>query len=389
MNELLWTILGAVVVGGLLLAYLYRARSGSPDAPLAAVQTMGRRVLGDREQAAQILEHMSEGVSVLSRDLKPEFVNGSGRALLGLQDGPLPSRLPSVEVTEVARLALTEGTPQEKLVEVWYPDRLTLRVQAAPLDTDPAVMVVLQDVSEEVRTQRIRREFVAHASHELKSPVASIQALAEAVNGAVPDDLEAAERFSARLVGEADRLGKLVSDLLDLSRLEDPVRLPEDPCDLAGVVRREVARLEAAAYDAEIVLSSRVGGELWIKGDPQQLALLVRNLLENAIQYTSAGGHVTVSTERTPTEAVLRIVDDGVGIPLEAQARVFERFYRVDRARSRDRGGTGLGLAIVKHVAELHAGAIELTSELGQGSTFGVRFPLLERSSERSTKETA
>jgi signal transduction histidine kinase len=266
---------------------------------------------------------------------------------------------------------------------------LTLRVQAAPLETDPAVMVVLQDVSEEVRTQRIRREFVAHASHELKSPVASIQALAEALNGAVPDDLEAAERFSARLMNEADRLGKLVSDLLDLSRLEDPVRLPEEPCDLVDVARREVARLEGPAHEAGILLSSRFGNDLFIKGDPQQLGLLVRNLLENAIQYTHAEGHVTISTERTSTEAILRVVDDGVGIPLEAQPRVFERFYRVDRARSRDRGGTGLGLAIVKHVTELHGGSIELTSELGQGSTFGVRFPLLERPAENKTKETA
>ena len=323
---------------------------------------------------------MSEGVLVMSEDLKPEFVNGSGRALLGLQSGPLPARLPSVEIAEVARETLREGEPQEKLVEVWYPERLTLRVQAAPLDTDAAVMVVLQDVSEEVRTQRIRREFVAHASHELKSPVASIQALAEAMNGAVPEDMEAAERFSARLVDEADRLGKLVSDLLDLSRLEDPVRLPEEPCDLTDVIRREVDTTRRhGPRGGDHPAMPGPGTELWIKGDPQQLGLLVRNLLENAIQYTPAGGHVTVSTERTANEVVLRIVDDGVGIPLEAQTRVFERFYRVDRARSRDRGGTGLGLAIVKHVAELHGGSIELTSELGQGSTFGVRFPVLER----------
>ena len=389
MNALSWAVLAAVTVGGLMLAYLSRTRRGPSSAPLAAVQPLGRRILADKDQAAQILEHMSEGVLVLSEDLKPEYVNGSGRALLGLRSGSLPARLPSVEVSDVARLALEEGSPRQKLVDIWYPERLTLRVQAAPLETDPAVMVVLQDVSEEVRTQRIRREFVAHASHELKSPVASIQALAEALNGAVPDDLEAAERFSARLMNEADRLGKLVSDLLDLSRLEDPVRLPEEPCDLVDVARREVARLESPAHEAGILLSSRFGNDLFIKGDPQQLGLLVRNLLENAIQYTHAEGHVTISTERTSTEAILRVVDDGVGIPLEAQPRVFERFYRVDRARSRDRGGTGLGLAIVKHVTELHGGSIELTSELGQGSTFGVRFPLLERPAENKTKETA
>ena len=388
MNVLAWILLALAVVGGLTVLFLRMARRDAPKQPLASVQPLGGRVLGDRDQALQILEHMSEGVLVLSHDLKPEFVNGATRTLLGLQSGALPARLPSVEVTEVARKALTEGD-QEELVEVWYPERRTLRVQTALLETGSAVMVVIQDVSEEVRTQRIRREFVAHASHELKSPVASIQALAEAVNGAVHDDPAAVERFSARMMEEADRLGKLVSDLLDLSRLEDPVRLPEEPCDLADVARREAGRVEGIAHDANLTLRARVEGELWIKGDPQQLGLLIRNLLENAIQYTPTGGHVTVSTERTPKDVVLRVVDDGMGIPLEAQTRVFERFYRVDRARSRDRGGTGLGLAIVKHVAELHGGSIELTSELGQGSTFGVRFPLLERPEEKSNKETA
>ena len=148
--------------------------------------------------------------------------------------------------------------------------------------------------------------------------------------------------------------------------------------------------LEPTARGDIIALTSKIEPEVWIKGDEQQLGQMIRNLLENAIQYTPAGGRVTLTLARRPGEARLTIEDTGVGIPQEAQKRVFERFYRVDQARSREHGGTGLGLAIAKHVAELHGGSIELTSELGEGSTFDVHFPLLEeRSMRRAPRKRA
>ena len=330
------------------------------------------------DSAVEMLQRMAEGVLVLGPDTRPTFANRAARSLLGLEADTLPPRLPSQEIVENARRAGERGTESEEEIEIYFPRRMTLRVQASPLPREDSVMVVLLDVTEERKTQRIRREFVAHASHELKSPVASLQALAEAVTQALPDDMEAAERFSERLVAEADRLAKLIGDLLDLSRLENPTYLPDEPCDLAEVVRREVAHSEAAAHEAGLSFISNVAKRLMMRGDPQQLNLLVRNLVENAIQYTPAGGHVWISARRSSEGIQLEVADDGPGIPLEARERVFERFYRLDKGRSRDRGGTGLGLAIVKHVAELHSGTLQLDSELGEGSRFSVTFPAAE-----------
>lgn len=324
--------------------------------------------------AEEILERMAEGVLLLDPNMRPTFANRAARSLLGLESEGLPTRLPAQEITESARAARANGETTRAEIQIFFPRRLTLRVQASPLQAEDSVMVTLLDMTEERKTQRIRREFVAHASHELKSPVASLQTLAEAVTQALPDDMPTAERFAERLVTEADRLAKLISDLLDLSRLEDPTHLPEEPCDLAAVVRREVAHAEAHAHQAELAFAARIPEKLLMTGDPQQLSLLVRNLIENAIQYTPAGGQVDVSARRDGDRLILEVADNGPGIPSEAQTRVFERFYRLDKGRSRDRGGTGLGLAIVKHVAELHQGSVELDSELGEGSTFRAIF---------------
>ena len=328
--------------------------------------------------AEEMLERMAEGVLLLGPDMRPTFANGAARSLLGFEAGALPPRLPSQEIVENARRAGEAAEGSEEEIEIYFPRRMTLRVQASPLRGQDSVMVVLLDVTEERKTQRIRREFVAHASHELKSPVASLQTLAEAVSQALPDDMETAERFANRLVRETDRLAKLIGDLLDLSRLEDPTFLPAEPCDIAEVIRREVAHAVSSAQAASLTLTSDVEKKLMIKGDPQQLSLLVRNLLENAIQYTPGGGKVGISARRSQRGIEFAVEDNGPGIPLEARERVFERFYRLDKGRSRDRGGTGLGLAIVKHVAELHQGVVELKSELGEGSTFKVIFPFPE-----------
>lgn len=378
MNDLLLIGTTAIVTAlAVLLATRLRARvEGRIHAPSS--QSTAPAVAGERGNGAEILALMSEGVLLVDDNLRPAFTNPTARRLLGLKETGLPVRLAPAEVANVTRRSLESGAPIAELVEVLYPKRLTLKVQAAPLKEGGALIVLL-DVSEEVRTQRIRREFVAHASHELKSPVAGVQALAEALQKALDERDEASSRrFATRLLMEADRLGKLVSDLLDLSRLEDPTRLPEEPCDIADVARREVALLEADAHKSELALTPHIDRELWIRGDSQQVSVLVRNLLQNAIQYTPPGGHISIDVAGAGREAVIRVSDDGIGIPLEAQGRIFERFYRVDRARSRERGGTGLGLAIVKHVAELHGGSVDLSSELGAGSTFTVKLPLLD-----------
>jgi signal transduction histidine kinase len=165
---------------------------------------------------------------------------------------------------------------------------------------------------------------------------------------------------------------------LDLSRLEDPAGVPEEPTDLAQIAHHEFEELNSAAAAKNMELIERIAPEVWVRGDDEQIALMVRNLLENAVRYTSDGGNVTLGVTDRDGWAIVTVTDTGIGIPREAQGRVFERFYRVDRARSRDRGGTGLGLAIVKHVAELHGGHVAVESVVGEGSTFTVSLPLLE-----------
>lgn len=370
MNELAAFVLGALV-SALIAFVLWRRTPVAPPARDAADPAQERR------RSESILERMNDGVVVLDERLRPVFANAPARALLGLPEAALPARVPSEELATLAWRTLREGRSTERVVELWYPARASVRAHLAPLEHAGGVVVVVQDVTEELRTQRMRREFVAHASHELKSPVAGLQVLAEAVRAAAQDDPAAVAGFAGRIVDETDRLGRLISDLLDLSRLEEAEGVPETPVDLSGLAAAEVASARHSAERKRIAVTSDVAGGVWVRGEKTQLGDLIRNLLDNAVRYTPEGGTVALSLGREGAHAVLAVEDDGIGIPLDAQARVFERFYRVDRARSRDTGGTGLGLAIVKHVTELHGGSVEVESELGRGSTFRARLPAL------------
>jgi signal transduction histidine kinase len=383
MNDFVWLVVCVVLL--VVVAGLWTRRRGDADRARAATlvadaggaEALDRaRVERERRRSDEILERIGEGVLLLDSDLRPTFANSAARDMLGFQEGGLPPRIPSEEVLAAARRALDVGDIQEVL-NVWFPLPMNLRVQATLLVNGGGVLVLLRDVTQEVLAQRVRTEFVAHASHELKSPVAGLQALAEAVREATRDDPQAAARFSTQLVGEADRLGRLISDLLDLSRLEDPAGVPSQPADLSAVALREAEAIGGSARGKGIELASNVASGVVVRGDEEQLGLMVRNLLENAVRYTPNDGKVTLAVFVEGGTAYVRVSDNGIGIPLEAHGRVFERFYRVDRARSRARGGTGLGLAIVKHVVELHRGQVTLQSELGEGSTFTARFPAL------------
>ena len=168
----------------------------------------------------------------------------------------------------------------------------------------------------------------------------------------------------------------MVDDLLDLSRVEDPASFSATPSDLGEITLSEVELALASAEAKDVRLTTSIESQVLVRGDERQLSLLVRNLVNNAIRYTPAQGSVRVEVQRGLGEGVLSVADTGIGIPLRSQARVFERFYRVDQARSREHGGTGLGLAIVKHVADLHGGRVEVDSVYGEGSTFTARLPL-------------
>jgi signal transduction histidine kinase len=371
-----------VVLLAVVIALLLRLRQQAREARLAreeqARSLTADHAAFDTERAlhAEVLDFVGEGVIVFDEVLGPVMANRSARRMLGVRGESLPPRLSSGGVLSLARRAIVEGTSTQEVVSVW-PGRRRLHVRAVPRSDGGGAVVVMQDVTEELRTQQVRRQFVANASHELKSPVASLEALSEAILNAVSDDPPTATRFASRLVFEAERLGRLVTDLLDLSRLEDPTNISATPINLSNVIKVILDGTDAAARAKQMKIAAQISSDAWVRGDDQQLSLMVRNLLDNAVRYTPERGSVWVDVFREGHDVVVRVADDGIGIPLAAQARVFERFYRINDDRSRETGGTGLGLSIVKHVAELHGGHVGLQSELGEGSVFTVRLPAL------------
>lgn len=335
------------------------------------LQTRIGRVTEDRRTRDRILSAMAEGV-VLFRGEAVAYLNpAAGRVL-----GAAPTLIREVAPHALRRLveeARRTGERREREAEAGLPPRV-LQAGAVPLGADQ-VLLVVRDITEARRVEAMRRDFVADASHELKTPAASIQASAETLLQAMADDPQAARRFAMRLSREAERLSRIVSDLLDLSRLE--TRSPRlEPVRLDEVAAEEAARVADRIRQSGIRLAVETSEPVAVSGDRDDLSLLVANLLDNAVRYTNQGGEVRLVVEQEEDGAVLSVADTGIGIPTRDVPRVFERFYRVGRARSRDTGGTGLGLSIARHVTEQHGGRIEVESQLGRGSTFRVTLPL-------------
>ncbi len=256
--------------------------------------------------------------------------------------------------------------------------RLLLQVRVAPV-TPTHVLVLAEDLTQARRLDAIRRDFVVNVSHELKTPIGALSLLAETVEDAA-DDPEAVRLFSGRMRAEASRLSLLVHEIIELSRLQVAGALEEvAPVEIDEVVAEAVdrARTRAEAKRQRIVTGGDDG--VVVFGDHNLLVTAVRNMLDNAVAYSPEGTRVSVGVRRSGHLVELAVVDEGVGIAPDEQERVFERFYRVDPARSRDTGGTGLGLSIVKHVAADHGGDVTVWSQPGRGSTFTLRLPVAEQ----------
>jgi signal transduction histidine kinase len=306
----------------------------------------------------QILASMREGVVLADGYGEVIYANQAAHDMFGRS----PRDLLPAQLEE----------PGEHELTIHHPRRRELRSTSVRL-ADGRTLAVIQDQTERKRVESIRRDFVANASHELKTPVAGIMVTAETVERAIDEDVTHARRFAANLVREARRLSALVQDLLDLARLErgqgERTRLR-----LVEGVEEEVDSLRERIERKGLTLTVELDRDIEILGVQEDLALMVRNLLENALVYT-AEGSIEVTMADAGEWFELKVADTGAGIPTTDLERIFERFYRVDKARSRDTGGTGLGLAIVRHVAESHGGVVEVASELGSGSTFTVRLP--------------
>ncbi|MCP2337202.1 sensor histidine kinase [Actinomadura rupiterrae] len=293
-------------------------------------------------------------------------------------------RLVVDELLAMARLVRRDGEIRETEIQVG-PSRSRSRaegrwfaVRVAPLGSHGLVLVLAEDLTEMRRVEAIRRDFVANVSHELKTPVGALSLLAETVEGAA-DDPEAVRRFAGRMQHESVRLTNLVQDLMTLSRIQGEEPLDDlHPVELDEVIDESLDRsqIRAGSKDIELIAGGRHGFR--VRGDEELLVTALRNLIDNAVAYSPEHTRVVIATRQADDQHVeITVTDQGIGIPEGDLERIFERFYRVDPARSRQTGGTGLGLAIVKHVTSKHGGEITVWSKEGSGSTFTLRLPLL------------
>jgi two-component system, OmpR family, sensor histidine kinase SenX3 len=265
-----------------------------------------------------------------------------------------------------------------RTVDLFGPPRRTLVLRAIPLehnDEGVGALVVIDDVTDRRRLEAVRRDFVANISHELKTPVGALALLAETLVS--EDDPAVSSRLAERILDEAFRVGRTIDDLLELSRIEADEEGANDDVPVHLFIAEAVDRVRGAAEQQGIVIDvQEPSGRLTVAGDRRQLVSATYNLLENAVKYSDRGSAVQVRARTDGRWIDLTVEDHGIGIPRRDLERVFERFYRVDRARSRETGGTGLGLAIVRHVANNHAGEVRVESREGAGSTFTLRLPV-------------
>ncbi|MFT4216036.1 MAG: ATP-binding protein [Micropruina sp.] len=370
MSPLVASALGAVVgvLATLLGLVVWRTRQQVADsgpAPLLspALSTTIRHLRGAAAVIGPHDEILAESLSAASSGV----VRGN--------------RLAQPEMLELVREARRETEPGVLNVDVpvgpGLPNR-RLAVRVSPLG-DGLVLLVADDRSEALRIDETRRDFVANVTHELKTPIGALSLLAEAIADAA-DDPDAVRHFAGRMSTEAARLNELISQTIALSRLQssDPL-LAAVPIEVDEVVDVVLDQFREQAGSRRITLSQQRCAGATVRGDREQLEAALRNLVQNAIAYSEVGARVAVTTRRVHDVAgdwvEVSVSDNGIGISEADQARVFERFFRVDYGRSRAHGGTGLGLSIVKHIAAAHGGTVNLWSRLGQGSTFTVRLP--------------
>lgn len=337
----------------------------------------------DSALLATVLETMIEGVMVADAREHLVYANPAARTLLEIPDRlingrPLLEAVRSPGIETAMQAALTTGRTHSTELELPRKDRI-VAVTASPMANSPAagVVLVLQDVTDLRRLERIRREFVSNVSHELKTPLTHIQAYADTLADGAIDDPSHNRKFLERIVEQAERLRALIADLLQLARIESQeTAVPLEPLGLAGPATRCVEEHQAAADGSGVTLTLECRNEPIVMADATGLQQIADNLVDNALKYTPSGGRVSVTVSQSDGWGLLEVADTGIGIPRDEQLRVFERFYRVDRARTRAIGGTGLGLAIVKHLVQTYQGRVELSSEVGRGSRFTVRIPL-------------
>jgi two-component system phosphate regulon sensor histidine kinase PhoR len=347
-----------------------------------------------RRELEEVLAALQDAVIMVDIQKRVRYLNRAALALFEVRienvlGAQLLEALPSFGLEARVQATLTSAQNSTHEVSLHAPQVRKVLLRVSPVQRGNEVMgalIIVQDLTELRRLERVRRDFVANASHELRTPVANIRAIAETLLDA-PEDARLAARFHPQILTEAQRLSRLVNDLLDLARLEkqseeQTYELPE-AVDLVTVIYQVVGQSKYKALELRVAVECEFAADcrrdVVVAGDAAALEQVVFNLLDNALDHTPPGGEITLrvaaSTAPERKQFVLTVSDTGVGIPAEDLPRIFERFYRADKVRSRAQGGTGLGLAIAKHIVENHGGQITAGSTPGQGATFTVTLP--------------
>lgn len=373
----------------------HRARVSTPPA-LAAVaeklNTMAARVDTDlttitrrRNELEGILTSMVEGVIVLDTAKRITAMNASAARLFAVDPTaapgqPLISFLRNSEVEDFADDTLTGGEPKERAITLFDIQPMHIQLHGTVIRSDQGAiigaLIVTSDITRIQRLETVRREFVANVSHELRTPITSILGFVETLQEGAIEEPDRARRFLEIVHAQANRLNLIIEDLLSLSRLESyEATIPVQHCQIHEIVNSTKLSIGPAAAQKSISVQDNYSGQTEVRANATLLEQAIKNLMDNAIKYSPENSVVRLSLRHRDGVLTVEVADNGPGIPAEDLPRIFERFYRVDRARSRDLGGTGLGLAIVKHIAIAHGGSVTVESTPGKGSTFVLSIP--------------
>lgn len=331
----------------------------------------------------RLLEATRESVIVVDSARRVIAANRAAEFAFARHPGTMRSRrlsevIRDLQLHEAFARALEERASAEVKMDFIGSSRRSYDIHVSPIELDgvPHAIGVFYDVTQVERLERVRQEFLSNISHELRTPLTSILAFVETLEDGAIDDKENNRRFLSVIRRNAERMHELIADILELSMIESGnVSIHTKPLRMANLVDEVLTSLSSKASERDVSLLNRVPADLRAVADPMRLEQMLTNLVDNAIKFNRRGGNVTVSAEASVEKVSVRVADTGEGILPDHLPRVFERFYRADRGRTREVGGTGLGLAIVKHLARLHGGEVSVTSIPSQGTTFTIELP--------------
>ena len=336
------------------------------------------------QKMTAIFSNMAEAVLVIDKTLHVVSINPAGEKIFGVKKNIVENKLfleaiPNNDILEVVNKALNEGKPISQEMNLVWPLQRVFQINASAIfesDVTSGCLLVIRDITEIRRLETMRRDFVANVSHELKTPLTSIKGFIETLMEGAVDDKENRMNFLRIIHEHSERLNSLINDLLDLSYLESKqAGLNKEELDLGKLIATVISGFKAQAKQKDVEITSRIADRTIIEADKDKIEQVFINLIDNAIKFNKKGGTIGIYSEDLGDKIKIIVEDSGIGIPAKDIGRIFERFYRVDKARSRQMGGTGLGLSIVKHIIELHGGSVGIDSTEGLGSRFWLILP--------------